>query len=50
MLYRYSGRDKTAEESRKFVVKMTFIYWGIFLLYLGFWFFVWRMTVDYEMM
>lgn len=50
MIYKYGGERKTEDENRKYVAKMQMTYWGIFLMYLIFWFFIWRMCVTHEAM
>jgi len=50
MLYKYGGKRKTEEEMQRYVKKMQLSYWGIFLIYLGVWFFIWRMCVTHEAM
>jgi hypothetical protein len=50
MLYKYGGKRKTEEEMQSYVKKMQLSYWGIFLIYLGVWFFIWRMCVTHEAM
>lgn len=48
MIYKYGQPKKTPEEINAYVKKMQLSYWGIFLLYLGVWFFIWRMCVSHE--
>lgn len=48
MIYRYNGQKKSLEETKRFQTKMQMTYWGIFLIYLGVWFFIWRMCVSKE--
>jgi hypothetical protein len=50
MIYRYGGERRSLEETKKYQFRMQLTYWGIFLLYLGFWFFIWRMCVTHEQM
>ena len=48
MIYRYNGDRKSVEETRRFQSKMKMTYWLIFVVYLGVWFFIWRMCVSHE--
>jgi hypothetical protein len=48
MIYKYGQPKKTPDEISAYVKKMQLSYWGIFLLYLGVWFFIWRMCVTHE--
>lgn len=48
MIFKYGEPKKSAEEINAYVRKMQLSYWGIFLLYLGVWFFIWRMCVSHE--
>jgi hypothetical protein len=48
MIYRYSGTLRSKEETDKYKFRMQLTYWGIFVVYLGVWFFVWRMSVAKE--
>ena len=48
MSYRYSGERRSTEEANRFKGRMQMIYWCIFVVYLGVWFFIWRMCVSQE--
>lgn len=50
MIYRYGAEQKSLEETKRYQTRMQMTYWGIFILYLGLWFFIWRMCVMNEMM
>ena len=49
MIYRYSDNQKKGEEEvLRFKSRMQMTYWAIFVVYLGVWFFIWRMCVSHE--
>jgi hypothetical protein len=48
MSYRYSGERRSTEEAKRFQGRMQMTYWCIFVMYLGLWFFIWRMCVSHE--
>lgn len=45
---RYNGERHSVEEIRKFKARMQMFYWLVFVVYLGVWFFIWRMSVTQE--
>jgi hypothetical protein len=48
MLYRYSGVRRSKEEIDKYKKRCVLIYWGIFVIYMGLWFLIWRLCVSQE--
>ena len=48
MIYRYSGIRRSEEELKKYKFRMHMTYWGIFVIYIAVWFFIWRMCVANE--
>ena len=48
MLYRYSATRRTKEEVERFKKRCIIIYWGIFVVFMGIWFLIWRLCVQKE--
>ena len=48
MLYRYSGARRSKEEVERYKKRCVLVYWGIFVLYMGLWFLIWRLCVQQE--
>jgi hypothetical protein len=50
MLFKYDTPRHSKDEILAYTKKMQLSYWGVFLVYLVIWFFIWRMCVVNEMM
>lgn len=42
------GSESTLQQTRKFQIKMHFLFWGIFLLMVALWVLVWQVSVHAE--
>ncbi|CDW77045.1 UNKNOWN [Stylonychia lemnae] len=47
LLHRH-GTDGTQNSKRNYQIKMHFVFWGIFLVYIALWLLVWRVSVSFE--